>query len=81
MVNRGECQLNNANQLGNTTAQYDCSKEEERFTGIGETNQRRSLFIAFPLRRHSDEVLIRPISARYMHPKEVDHYEKEITKI
>jgi hypothetical protein len=45
------------------------------------TKAGRSLFIAFPLRRHSDEVLIRPISARYMHQKEVDHYEKEITKI
>ena len=57
------------------------SKEEDRFIGIGKTNQGRSLFIAFALRSHSGEVLIRPISARYMHPKEVDHYEKEITKI
>jgi uncharacterized DUF497 family protein len=57
------------------------SREEERFIGIGKTNQDRSLFIAFTLRSHSDEVLIRPISARYMHPKEVEHYEKEITKI
>ena len=57
------------------------SREEERFIGIGKTNQGRSLFIAFTLRNHSDEVLIRPISACYMHQKEVDHYEKEITKI
>ena len=57
------------------------SKEEERFIGIGNTNQGRSLFIAFTLRSHSNAVLIRPISARYMHPKEVDHYEKEITRI
>ena len=57
------------------------SKGEERFIGIGKTNKDRSLFIAFTLRSHSDEVLIRPISARYMHQKEVDHYEKEITKI
>ena len=57
------------------------SREEDRFIGIGKTNQGRNLFIAFTLRSHSDEVLIRPISARYMHPKEVEHYEKEITKI
>ena len=57
------------------------SKEEDRFIGIGKTSQGRSLFIAFTLRSHSNEVLIRPISARYMHPKEVDNYEKEITRI
>ena len=57
------------------------SKEEERFIGIGKTNRGRNLFIAFTLRSHSNEVLIRPISARYMHPKEVDNYEKEITRI
>ena len=57
------------------------SKGEERFIGIGKTNKDRNLFIAFTLRNHSDEVLIRPISARYMHQKEIDHYEKEITKI
>jgi uncharacterized DUF497 family protein len=32
------------------------------------------------LRTHSDDVLIRPISTRYMHQKEVEHYEKEISK-
>jgi uncharacterized protein len=57
------------------------SNEEDRFIGIGKTNQGRSLFISFTLRSHSDEVLIRPISARHMHQKEVDHYEKEFTKI
>jgi uncharacterized DUF497 family protein len=30
----------------------------------------------FTLRKHGDSVLIRPISARYMHKKEVDSYEK-----
>ena len=57
------------------------STEEDRFIGIGKTKQGRSLFIVFTLRSHSDEDLIRPISARFMHQKEVDHYEKEITKI
>ncbi|HEY8096325.1 MAG TPA: BrnT family toxin, partial [Methylobacter sp.] len=56
------------------------SQGEDRFIGIGKTNQGRSVFIAFTLRTHSDDVLIRPISTRYMHQKEVEHYEKEISK-
>lgn len=55
------------------------SKGEQRFIGIGKTSLGRSLFIAFTLRTtHSDGVLIRPISARYMHQKEVDHYKKTV---
>ncbi len=56
------------------------SQGEDRFIGIGKTTQGRSVFIAFTLRTHSDDVLIRPISARYMHQKEVEHYEKETSK-
>jgi uncharacterized DUF497 family protein len=37
----------------------------------------RGVFIIFTLRRRGDEVLIRPISARYMHKKETETYEKE----
>ena len=48
---------------------------------MAKINQGRSLFIAFTLRSYSDEVMIRPISARYKHQKEVDHYEKEIIRI
>jgi len=56
------------------------SQGEDRFIGIGKTTQGRSVFIAFTLRTHSDDALIRPISARYMHQKEVEHYEKETSK-
>lgn len=56
------------------------SQGEQRFIGIGKTQQGRSLFIAFTLRSQSGEDLIRRISARYMHQKEVDHYEKTIAK-
>ena len=31
----------------------------------------------FTLRQKGDEALIRPISARFMHKKEVDAYKKE----
>jgi uncharacterized protein len=35
------------------------------------------VFIVFTIRRKGDELLIRPISARYMHQKEIEAYEKE----
>jgi uncharacterized protein len=34
--------------------------------------------MVFTFRKKGDDVLIRPISARYMHKKEVDAYEKEV---
>jgi uncharacterized DUF497 family protein len=36
----------------------------------------RKVFVVFTLRNHDDGVLIRPISARYMHKREVESYEK-----
>ena len=53
------------------------SQREERFRAIGHTDKGRRVFIVFTFRRKGDDVLIRPISARYMHKKEVDAYEKE----
>ena len=44
------------------------SETECRFQAIGETEEKRS--------QQEDDTFIRPISARYMHQKEVDHYEK-----
>jgi uncharacterized protein len=56
------------------------SQQEERFYAIGVANTGRHVFIVFTLRERSGEIFIRPISARYMHQKEIDHYEKEIAK-
>jgi uncharacterized DUF497 family protein len=53
------------------------SEREERFCAIGRTEKGRGVFIIFTLRRQGDELLIRPISARYMHKKEIDAFEKE----
>jgi uncharacterized DUF497 family protein len=53
------------------------SQAEERFIAIGSTAQGRYVFLAFTLRRRGGETFVRPISARYMHRKEVAHYEKE----
>ena len=56
------------------------SRAEERFKAIGTTGHGRHVLIAFTLRHKGEALLIRPISARYMHRKEIDHYEKEIAK-
>lgn len=56
------------------------STGEDRLIGIGKTKKGRHVFVAFTLRTVGNAVLIRPISARYMHKKEVDHYEKAIAQ-
>ncbi|MGD9537281.1 MAG: BrnT family toxin [Alphaproteobacteria bacterium] len=56
------------------------SWHEERLKAIGKTRAGRHVFVVFTLRKRSTGVLIRPISARYMHKQEVDHYEKEVAK-
>jgi uncharacterized DUF497 family protein len=53
------------------------SQGERRFRAIGRTDKGRNVFLVFTLRRKGEELLIRPISARYMHKKEIDAYEKE----
>lgn len=50
---------------------------EERFLAIGQGRQSRWLFVVFTLREADGKTLIRPISARYMHKKEAEHYEKQ----
>jgi len=56
------------------------SAKEERFRAIGRTDGGRSVLIVFTLRDKGDDTFIRPISARYMHRKEVEHYEEEVAK-
>lgn len=53
------------------------SSSEARFLAIGTTRRGRYVFIAYTVRQRDQRLLIRPISARYMHRKEIDHYEKE----
>lgn len=56
------------------------SQHEERFIAIGKTDKDRHIFVVFTIRCRDTEKFIRPISARYMHRKEIEYYEKEITK-
>ncbi len=56
------------------------SQAEERFKAIGTIAEGRYIFLVFTLRKRGNETFVRPISARYMHKKEVAHYEEEIAK-
>ena len=57
------------------------SRNEERYIAIGRSGENRMVFVAFTLRRKGPELFVRPVSARYMHRKEIAYYEKETTKI
>ncbi len=48
-----------------------------RLRAIGKTNNGRYVFLIFMLRKVGDKTLLRAISARYMHQKEIDHYENQ----
>ena len=52
------------------------STAEARFLAIGTARSGRYVFLAFTWRERDGAKLIRPISARYMHAKEVQHYER-----
>jgi len=54
------------------------SMREKRLKAIGVTSERRAVFLMFTVRRRGGRRLIRPISARYMHAKEIRDYEKAI---
>jgi uncharacterized protein len=56
------------------------SAAEARFKAIGRTGDGRAVFIVFTLRQRGGRQLVRPIGARYMHAKEIKHYEEEAAR-
>jgi len=52
------------------------STAEQRFRAVGRTKEGRHLFAVFTMRRRGSDTLVRPISARYMHRKEIAAYEQ-----
>jgi uncharacterized protein len=50
---------------------------ESRMRAIGKTNAGRYVFLVFTLRKANRQTLLRPVSARFMHQKEIDHYEHQ----
>jgi uncharacterized DUF497 family protein len=53
----------------------DHSAQEDRFIAVGRNAAGRPLFVAFTFRLRDGQRLIRPVSARYMHKKEIAGYE------
>ena len=53
---------------------------EDRYIAIDRNRESRPIFVAFSIRMKEGRVFIRPISARYMHRKEIENYEKENPK-
>lgn len=51
------------------------STAETRYLAIGSGAGSRPIFVIFTLREIGENTLIRPISARYMHRKEIENYE------
>ncbi|HES75423.1 MAG TPA: BrnT family toxin [bacterium] len=65
--------------MGKPAVMPDPHPDEPRMRAIGKTEAGRYVFMAFMLRIIDGKNLLRPISARYMHQKEIDHYEKSHT--
>ena len=57
------------------------SRAEPRFLAIGRTEQGRYALVVFTPRQTRGGILMRPISARYMHRKEIKKYEQEIASV
>ena len=56
----------------------DPHPEEPRMRAIGKTSAGRYVFLVFMVRKFDDQLFLRPISARFMHQKEIHHYENKI---
>jgi uncharacterized protein len=54
---------------------------EPRLLAIGRTQGGRYTFVVFTPRSVRGDITLRPISARYMHRKEIRKYEKEIARL
>lgn len=59
----------------------DPSPAEKRLRTAGRAGNGRHVFVVFTLREKPDGMFVRPISARYMHMKEVESFEKEMANI
>jgi uncharacterized protein len=53
------------------------SADEDRLIAVGRISTGRPVFVAFTIRTKNGRRLIRPVTARYMHAKEIAAYEKE----
>lgn len=59
-----------------TTPDAAHSQDEDRSIAVGRGAAGRLIFVVFTVRTSDDREIVRPISARYMHRKEIDRYVK-----
>ena len=52
------------------------SDEEDRLIATGKAASGRHIFVVFTLRERDGRTLLRPVSARYMHQREIDIYDQ-----
>ena len=55
--------------------------DEERLIATGTGGSGRHIFVVFTVRQHGKRTLLRPISARYMHQREVAIYDQARARI
>ncbi|TRO96398.1 BrnT family toxin [Glycocaulis profundi] len=63
---------------GSPAVMEDPHPGEPRMRAIGRTQTGRYVFLVFMLRRIGGRNWLRPISARYMHQREIDRYENQV---
>ena len=63
--------------LGSPAVMPDPHPQEPRMRAISKTQAGRYVFLVFALRQVGGQTKIRPISSRFMHQKEIDHYESQ----
>ncbi|MTE02157.1 BrnT family toxin [Paracoccus sp. YIM 132242] len=61
--------------IGTPAVLADPFPDEARKRAIGKSATGRYVFVVFMLRDIDGQTKLRPISARYMHQKEIAHYE------
>ncbi len=57
------------------------SERETRHIAVGRMQDGRPVFVGFTLRQGKTGRLIRPITARFMHKREIEKYEQAFSKI
>ena len=62
---------------GEPAVMLDPHPDEPRMRAIGKTTAGRYVFLVVMLRTRDGDTRLRPISARFMHQKEIDHYERQ----
>lgn len=62
--------------LGTPSVYRDPEVSEQRLRAIGKTKTGRYVFVVFTLREVVAKTYIRPISARFMHEREIRRYEQ-----